>query len=99
LIFQSTALASWCPGGNGASKRVEPELRLHRHVPMDVALIASCGARQQSKVQLMAEEHKKATAKVCGHVERAEKAIKIFRKEGIDREGVLLYPPSQPASR
>jgi hypothetical protein len=46
----------------------------------------------------MADEHKKATGNVSGHVERAEKAIKAFRKEGVDRKGVLLHPLSQVAS-
>ena len=45
----------------------------------------------------MAGEHKTTTANVSGHVERAEKAIKAFRKEGVDRRGVLLRPPSQAA--
>ena len=35
---------------------------------------------------------------VSGHVERAEKAIKAFRKEGVDRRGVLLHPLAQAAS-
>ncbi len=46
----------------------------------------------------MADEHKTATAIVSGHVERAEKAIRAFRKEGVDRKGVLLRPLSQAAS-
>ena len=46
----------------------------------------------------MADEHKNATANACGHVERAEKEIKAFRKEGVDRKGVLLHPLAQAAS-
>ena len=45
----------------------------------------------------MADKHKTATANASGHVERAEKAIKGFRKEGVDRKGVLLRPLSQAA--
>lgn len=46
----------------------------------------------------MGDEHQEATAHVSGYVERAEKAIKAYRKEGINRNGVLLHPLSQAAS-
>ena len=52
----------------------------------------------RAKSNCMADENKKASAIVSGHVERAEKAIKAFRQEGIDRKGVLLHPLSQAAS-
>lgn len=46
----------------------------------------------------MTDECRMATAIVSAHVERAERAIKAFRKEGVTRKGVLLRPLSQAAS-
>ena len=46
----------------------------------------------------MADEQKTATGNVVGHVERAERTIKAFRKGGVDRKGMLLHPLSQLAS-
>jgi hypothetical protein len=46
----------------------------------------------------MTDEYRTVTAIVSEHVERAERAIKAFRKEGITRKGVLFQPLSQAAS-
>ena len=46
----------------------------------------------------MTDEHRVVTTNVSEHVERAERAIKAFRKEGVTRKGVLLRPLSQAAS-
>ena len=46
----------------------------------------------------MTDEYGAVTGIVSEHVERAERAIKAFRKEGVTRKGVLLQPLSQAAS-